>query len=55
VLGTYVFKGTVPAVAASWIYAITPAVITFAAGYLAKHTLRPVAPAAEPVVPAAHP
>ena len=58
VLGRYVFKGTVPDVAASWVYAAVPAVITFAAAYLAKHTPRPVAtppPPAEPVVPEAHP
>jgi hypothetical protein len=48
-LGRYVFKGTVPDVVASWIYAIVPALITFAAGYAAKHTPRPVTP----VTPAA--
>ena len=58
VLGRYVFKGNVPDVAVSWTYAVVPAVITFAAGYLAKHTPRPVTPPpppAEPAVPAAHP
>ena len=40
-LGRYVFKGDVPDVVASWVYAIVPAVITFAAGYLANHTPRP--------------
>ena len=40
-LGHYVFKGTVPDVVASWVYVIVPGVITFAAGYLAKHTPRP--------------
>ena len=40
-LGRYVFKGSVPDVVASWTYAIIPAVITFGAGYLAKHTDRP--------------
>jgi len=49
-LGHYVFKGTVPDVVASWVYVLVPAVITFGAGYLAKHTPRsaPVAPAAPP-------
>ena len=41
-LGRYVFEGCVPDVVASWTYAIIPAVITFGAGYLAKHTPRPV-------------
>jgi hypothetical protein len=40
-LGHYVFKAGVPDVVASWIYVIVPAAITFAAGYLAKHTGRP--------------
>jgi hypothetical protein len=40
-LGRYVFKGTVPDVVTSWVYVIVPSVITFAAGYLAKHTPRP--------------
>ena len=40
-LGRYVFKGAVPDVVASWVYAIIPAAITFAAGYLARHTPRP--------------
>ena len=44
-LGRYVFKGTVPDVAASWVYAIVPGVLTFAAGYLARHTPRPDAAA----------
>jgi len=44
-LGHYVFKGTVPDVVASWVYVIVPGVITFAAGYLARHTYRlPPAP-----------
>ena len=43
-LGRYVFKGDVPDVVASWIYVIVPGVLTFAAGYLAKHTPRPVVP-----------
>jgi hypothetical protein len=41
-LGTYVFKGNVPDVVTSWVYALVPAGITFAAGYLAKHTARPM-------------
>ena len=47
-LGRYVFKGDVPDVVVSWIYVIVPGVLTFAAGYLAKHTPRPdaVPPAA---------
>jgi hypothetical protein len=55
-LGTYVFKGNVPDVVTSWVYVLTPAVITFAAGYLAKHTPRPVpapVPAPQPPGPAA--
>jgi hypothetical protein len=40
-LGRYVFKGDVPDVVASWVYVIVPGVLTFAAGYLAKHTNRP--------------
>jgi hypothetical protein len=60
-LGRYVFKGAVPDVVASWVYVIVPSVITFAAGYLAKHTARPGDPpavvAAAPVEPppSAHP
>jgi hypothetical protein len=59
-LGRYVFKGTVPDVVASWVYVIVPSVITFAAGYLAKHTVRPADPpavVAAPVEPppSAHP
>ena len=53
-LGHYVFKTGVPDVVASWVYVLVPGVITFAAGYLAKHTPRPVAPAA-PVPPPAEP
>jgi len=56
-LGHWVFKGTVPDVVASWVYVLVPGVITFAAGYLAKHTPRPVvaAPAAAAVPPPAEP
>jgi hypothetical protein len=43
-LGHYVFKGSVPDVVASWIYVIVPGLLTFGAGYLAKHTARPAAP-----------
>jgi len=44
VLGRYVFKGAVPDVVASWIYVLVPSAVTFAAGYLAKHTPRPPVP-----------
>ena len=44
-LGRYVFKGDVPDVVVSWIYVIVPGVLTFAAGYLARHTPRPDIPA----------
>lgn len=53
-LGTYAFKGNVPDVVTSWVYALVPAGITFAAGYLAKHTSRPVSPPS-PVSPPAGP
>ena len=54
VLGRYVFKGAVPDVVASWVYAAVPAAVTFAAGYLARHTPRPdLAPVTPP--PAAGP
>ena len=49
IIGRYVFKGSVPDVVASWIYVIVPGVLTFAAGYLAKHTARQAAPL--PVLP----
>src|SRR6185312_10831390 len=45
-LGHYVFKSGVPDVVASWVYVLVPAAVTFAAGYLAKHTDRLVATAA---------
>ncbi len=52
VIGRYVFKnGAVPDVVASWVYVAVPAVVTFAAGYLAKHTSRPAVPAAVPAEP----
>ena len=44
VLGRYVFKGAVPDVVASWVYAAVPAALTFAAGDYARHTPRPVPP-----------
>ena len=48
-LGHYVFKGSVPDVVASWVYVLVPGVLTFAVGYLAKHTPRPDAvPSAPP-------
>ena len=45
VLGHYVFKSGVPDVVASWVYVLVPGIITFAAGYLARHTPRPDVPA----------
>ena len=48
-LGTYVFRGGVPDVIVSWVYVLVPAALTFAAGYLAKHTPRPAA--IQPVMP----
>lgn len=41
ILGKYVFKGDVPDVIASWVYVLVPGLLTFAAGYYAKHTHRP--------------
>jgi hypothetical protein len=44
-LGHWVFTGGgVPDVVASWVYVAVPALITFTAGYLARHTPRPPAP-----------
>lgn len=44
-IGRYVFKGSgVPDVVASWVYVVVPGLITFAAGYLARHTSVPVTP-----------
>jgi len=40
VLGQYVFKGSVPDVVTSWVYVLVPAAVTFAAGYIARHTPR---------------
>jgi hypothetical protein len=55
-LGTYAFRGNVPDVVTSWVYALVPAGITFAAGYLARHTPRPAAaPVAAPPLPPAPP
>jgi hypothetical protein len=45
-LGHYVFKTGVPDVVASWIYVLVPSVLTFGAGYAAKHTPRPAVPPA---------
>lgn len=42
VLGRYIFKGSVPDVVASWVYVLVPSVVTFMAGYAAKHTDRPL-------------
>ena len=44
VLGTYVFKGTVPDGIASMIYVATPGVLAFAAAWLAPHQHRDPAP-----------
>jgi hypothetical protein len=53
-LSRYVFRGDVPDVVVSWVDVIIPAVLAFAAGYLAKHTVRPAdPPAAAPVTPPA--
>ncbi len=49
-LGHWVFKSGVPDVVASWVYVLVPGVITFAAGYLAKHTERG-GPAGLPRIP----
>ena len=52
-LSRYVFKGAVPDVVASWMYAIVPGLLTFVAGYFARHTPRePEAPVLPPVPPA---
>ena len=56
ILGRYAFKTGVPDVIASWVYVAVPAVITFAAGYLAKHTPRPdLVPPAPPPAPGSTP
>jgi hypothetical protein len=49
VLGRYVFKGAVPDVVASWMYALVPGALTFVAGYFARHTPRPDLPPVLPV------
>ena len=41
-LGHWVFKGDVPDVVVSWIYVLVPGALAFGAGYLAKHTARPL-------------
>jgi hypothetical protein len=43
-LGTWVFKGDVPDAVTAFVYLAVPAVLTFAAGYLARHTPRPAEP-----------
>ena len=55
VLGRYVFRGDVPDVVASWTYVAVPAVVTFAAGYAAKHTHRPPPRAPKTLLPPAAP
>ena len=50
-LSRYVFKGAVPDVVASWMYAIVPGLLTFVAGYFARHTPRPDLPVVPPVLP----
>lgn len=45
IMGRYVFKGGVPDVVASWTYVLVPGILTFGAGYLARHTPRPDEPA----------
>lgn len=50
-LGRYVFKGSgVPDVVTSWVYVLVPGVLAFAAGWLARHTTVPAAPAPVPPV-----
>lgn len=51
ILGRYVFRGDVPDVVTSWVYVAVPSVLTFAAGYLAKHTNRVQAVATVTVTP----
>ena len=50
IAGRYIFKGSVPDVVVSWVYVIVPSVITFLAGYAAKHTERG-GPAGLPRIP----
>ena len=54
-LGHWVFKGSVPDVVASWVYVLVPALITFAAGYKAPHTHRPLTRPAKTLIPPAAP
>lgn len=51
-LGKYVFKGDVPDVIVTCVYILVPGVLTFVAGYFAKHTPRPEL---QPVQPPANP
>lgn len=62
ITGRYLFKGDIPDVFASWVYVAVPAVVTFAAGFTARHTPRgaktlipPAAAAAEQLPAAAGP
>jgi hypothetical protein len=49
-LDTYVFKdGAVPEVVSAAVDVLVVSIVTFAAGYLAKHTPRPDAPSTPPV------
>lgn len=52
-LSRYVFKGDVPDVVTSWVYVIVASGLTFAAGYLAKHTVLPGEPPPAAVPPGA--
>lgn len=51
-LGRYVFKGSVPDVVTSWVYVIVASGLTFAAGYLARHTSLPGEPTPPPATTA---
>ena len=51
-LSRYVFKGAVPDVVASWMYALVPGALTFAAGYCTRHAPRPEPAPADPPAPA---
>lgn len=55
VLGTYVFKGTVPDAVTTVVYVLVPAATAFAAGYLARHTPRPPVRAEKTLAPPAAP
>ncbi len=51
-LGTYALRGAVPAPVALVVALAVPAGVTFAAGYLAKHTHRPDLPPPSETPPA---